>query len=70
MSRSVKGGLSSSPSVLACHKGVLVCVSVSGTGGRVATASERGTLIRVWDSASKALLHALRRGSDAADVYW
>ncbi|KAG7304733.1 hypothetical protein JYU34_010084 [Plutella xylostella] len=69
VTRAVKGGQSSSPAVLNCHKGVLVCMSLSALGTRLATASERGTLVRVWDTGAKTLLHELRRGSDYADVY-
>lgn len=39
-------------------------------GTRVATASVKGTLIRVWDTTRKILLVELRRGSDVATVYW
>ncbi|VVD02172.1 unnamed protein product [Leptidea sinapis] len=69
VTRSVKGAQSSSPAVLGCHQTELVCISLSSNGAKLATASERGTIIRLWDTASKALLHELRRGSDYADVY-
>ncbi|CAG9782580.1 unnamed protein product [Diatraea saccharalis] len=69
VSRSVKGALSSSPAVINCHHNDLVCLSVSPNGAKLATASARGTLIRVWDANTKHLLHELRRGSDYADVY-
>lgn len=37
---------------------------------KVATASVRGTLIRVFDTTRKTLLVELRRGSDPATLYW
>ena len=55
---------------MGCHQTELVCLSLSANGARLATASERGTIIRVWDTATKHMLHELRRGSDYADVYW
>ncbi|XP_028160998.1 WD repeat domain phosphoinositide-interacting protein 3-like [Ostrinia furnacalis] len=70
ISRAVKGAQSSSPAVVGCHQTALVCLSVSANGAKLATASERGTIIRIWDTTSKLLLHELRRGSDYADVYW
>ncbi|XP_037871210.1 WD repeat domain phosphoinositide-interacting protein 4 isoform X1 [Bombyx mori] len=64
-----RDGGSSAPSVVRCHRSALVCVCVSGSGTRLATASARGTLVRLWDAVSRQLLHELRRGSDYADVY-
>lgn len=57
------------PAVLACHSGALACLALAASGARLATASARGTLVRVWDAVARVLLHELRRGSDAADVY-
>ncbi|XP_059046690.1 WD repeat domain phosphoinositide-interacting protein 4-like [Achroia grisella] len=69
VSRAVKGAQSSSPAVVCCHQTDLVCLSLSANGAKLATASARGTIIRLWDTASKHMLHELRRGSDYADVY-
>ncbi|XP_068623063.1 WD repeat domain phosphoinositide-interacting protein 4-like isoform X2 [Battus philenor] len=69
VSRAVKGAHSSSPAVVSCHQSELVCVSVAATGSKLATASRRGTIIRLWDTVTKQLLHELRRGSDHAEVY-
>lgn len=35
----------------------------------IATASQHGTLIRIWDSVNKIKLAELRRGSDQASIY-
>ncbi|XP_026318138.1 WD repeat domain phosphoinositide-interacting protein 4-like isoform X2 [Hyposmocoma kahamanoa] len=69
VSRAVKGAQSSSPAVVGCHQTELVCLSLSANGAKLATASARGTIIRLWDTVSKQMLHELRRGSDYADVY-
>ncbi|KAH9643712.1 hypothetical protein HF086_001822 [Spodoptera exigua] len=69
VSRVVKGAQSSTPAVMGCHQNDLVCLSLSPNGTRLATASERGTIIRVFDTGSKTMLHELRRGSDYADVF-
>ncbi|GBP50267.1 WD repeat domain phosphoinositide-interacting protein 4 [Eumeta japonica] len=60
---------SSSPAVLACHRGALACISLSASGARLATASARGTLVRIWDTGARVMLNELRRGADHADVY-
>ncbi|CAG4976049.1 unnamed protein product [Colias eurytheme] len=69
VSRAVKGAQSSSPAVVGCHQTDLVCISLSANGAKLATASERGTIIRLWDTSTKQMIHELRRGSDYADVY-
>ncbi|CAH2055796.1 unnamed protein product, partial [Iphiclides podalirius] len=69
VSRAVKGAQSSSPAVVSCHQSDLVCLSLAPSGAKLATASKRGTIIRLWDTSTKQMLHELRRGSDYADVY-
>ncbi|KAJ1628567.1 WD40-repeat-containing domain protein [Pavlovales sp. CCMP2436] len=56
------------PTLIAAHEGTLSCLALNLDGTRLATASERGTLIRVWDSHSGQPLHELRRGAEAADI--
>ncbi|CAH0558946.1 unnamed protein product [Brassicogethes aeneus] len=62
-------GVSSAPVWILAHKSDLGCIAVNQQGTRIATASNQGTLIRVWDSTTKQLLVELRRGSDPATVY-
>ncbi|EEB11512.1 WD repeat domain phosphoinositide-interacting protein, putative [Pediculus humanus corporis] len=62
-------GTSSAPVTINAHQGELACLAVSQQGTMVATASTKGTLIRVWDTVKKALLVELRRGSDPATLY-
>lgn len=61
---------STAPVCIPAHKNELACIALNQQGTRIATASAKGTLIRVWDSVSKNLLVELRRGSDQATVYW
>ncbi|KAJ1959854.1 Phosphatidylinositol 3,5-bisphosphate-binding protein [Dipsacomyces acuminosporus] len=73
-------GLSTSPqatasihptniSIIAAHATSISALAVSADGSMVASASEKGTLIRIFDTMSGRLLHELRRGVDRADIY-
>ncbi|KAJ2004069.1 Phosphatidylinositol 3,5-bisphosphate-binding protein [Coemansia thaxteri] len=55
--------------IIAAHATSLSALAVSPDGAMVASASEKGTLIRIFDSMSGRLLHELRRGVDRADIY-
>lgn len=60
---------SSAPTCVQAHDSELACLAVSGDGTRFATASIRGTLIRVFDCTTRARVAELRRGSDAAIMH-
>ncbi|ORX85754.1 WD40 repeat-like protein [Basidiobolus meristosporus CBS 931.73] len=61
--------LTSNVSIIAAHTTTLSCLAISMDGTKVATASVKGTLIRVFDSSSGKLLNELRRGFDRAEIY-
>lgn len=62
-------GTSTAPVCIPAHRSELGCLALNQQGTRLATASVKGTLIRVWDTTTKTMLVELRRGSDQATVY-
>ena len=61
--------VSSAPVTINAHKTELAVISVNQQGTMIATASVKGTLIRIWDSMQRVMLVELRRGSDPAILY-
>lgn len=56
-------------SIIDAHSGRLSCISLNQEGTRCATTSNKGTLIRVFNTLTGTLLHELRRGVDRAEIY-
>lgn len=54
---------------IACHENNLSAMALNVDGTRLATSSEKGTLIRIFDTHSSQLLRELRRGADHAEIY-
>lgn len=65
----VETGISSSPVTINAHQGEIQCIAINQEGKWVATASTKGTLIRVFDTMTRQLVIELRRGSDPATLY-
>jgi hypothetical protein len=59
--------MSRSTLINACES-ALSCLALNTDGSRLATASERGTLVRVWDTRSGQRLAELRRGAEPAEI--
>ena len=55
--------------VLEAHNSSLSCISLNYNGTLLATASEKGTIIRLYNPHSGEALQELRRGTDKAEVY-
>ncbi|RKP26391.1 WD40-repeat-containing domain protein [Syncephalis pseudoplumigaleata] len=51
------------------HTATLGYLAMSQNGQLIASASEKGTLIRVFDTQSGRILHEFRRGADRAAIY-
>ena len=51
------------------HESALACIALSADGSLLATASEKGTLVRVWSTATGAQLKELRRGVNRAGIH-
>ena len=55
--------------IITAHESDLARLQLNGDGSLVATASDKGTLLRVFDTHTGAQLRELRRGVDRAAVY-
>ena len=51
------------------HESELAALALNLSGTRLATASDKGTLVRVYDTQTGALQQELRRGADRAVIY-
>lgn len=54
---------------ITAHESALAVIALNYDGSRLATASVKGTLIRVFDTATGNRLFELRRGAEKVDIY-
>lgn len=59
----------SKATLIKAHDTDLAQFALNSDGSRIASASEKGTLIRVWNCFTGELLRELRRGMDKAEIY-
>ncbi|CAI8040673.1 WD repeat domain phosphoinositide-interacting protein 4 [Geodia barretti] len=66
--REERGGQGGSESVCTTHSHDLTAIALSPRGNMVATASTKGTIIRVHSTSSRDLVAEFRRGTDSANI--
>ncbi|XP_069738391.1 WD repeat domain phosphoinositide-interacting protein 4 [Phaenicophaeus curvirostris] len=66
---SAQAGTSVAPVTINAHQSEVGCLALSPPGALVASASRRGTLIRLFCTQSRARVLELRRGTDPATLY-
>lgn len=54
--------------IIKAHENGLAAIALNPDGTKLATASVKGTLIRVWDTQSKELLKEFRRGLEPVEI--
>lgn len=55
--------------LIKAHDTELAQFALNADGSRIASSSEKGTLIRIWNTHTSEPLRELRRGMDRADIY-
>lgn len=56
-------------STIEAHDGSIACLALSFDGSIIASASEKGTLVRIFNTSTGAKLQEVRRGADPAKIY-
>jgi WD40 repeat protein len=56
-------------SKIQAHEGPIACLAMTTDGQTIASASSKGTLVRIFNATSGSKLQEVRRGADSAKVY-
>ena len=56
-------------SILVAHTSPIAAIGSIASGRIIATCSNKGTLVRIWDTTTSRLLKELRRGTDQAIIW-
>ena len=59
----------SKTTLINAHQSAIAAMTLNVEGSIIATASDKGTLIRIWDTETGQKLQELRRGTDQAEVF-
>lgn len=57
------------PETVTAHEGSIAALSLSPDATKCATASDKGTLVRIFDTSTATKLQEVRRGADPAKIY-
>ncbi|KAB7508074.1 WD repeat domain phosphoinositide-interacting protein 4 [Armadillidium nasatum] len=66
---SIDSKVSKSPSILYAHENELAYLSLNQDGTLLATASKKGTIVRIFDTIKRVKIQEFRRGTDEAKIY-
>ena len=59
----------STTSLINAHESAIAFISMNNDGSLVATASDKGTLIRIFKAEDGSFLQEVRRGAEKAEIY-
>lgn len=55
--------------IIGAHESVIAAIATDSGGSLLATASDKGTIVRIYETATGAKLQELRRGADRAEIH-
>ena len=65
----VKNYINGATFTIKAHQSEIGCLAMNKDGSLLATASEKGTVIRIYKTGDSSLLQELRRGAEKAEIY-
>ena len=55
--------------LISAHESAIACIALNTNGSLLATASDKGTLIRIFNAEDGTFLQEVRRGAEKAEIY-